>query len=303
MANTALSTADKKVLSPIDEVKSTLSILEPELKKVLPSNIKPAHFTRVLLTAIQNDKKLIDANVDKGSLYRAALKCAADGLVPDGREAALVSYKGRVNYLPMVGGILKKIRNSGELGSITAHIVHEHDKFIWRMGDDEMIIHEVPPLGQDRGKAIGAYAIATMKDGFKYREVMSEAEILLVRAASPGASFADSPWVKWPHEQWKKTVIKRMSKRMPMSTDMADVIDREDDEVDTDEAPTMSSAPTPQESSPKPKSRMHEAIDADVVPASTQSKNSSPATTTAPDVAEIVGEAQDESTLDTEVPI
>jgi recombination protein RecT len=156
------------------------------------------------------------------------MKAAQDGLLLDGREAGLSVYNDRqkggktVSYLPMVGGIMKKIRQSGEISSIRAHVVYEGDVFEYELGDEERILHR-PSLSAQGGKALAAYAIARFKDGDIQREVMSLAQIEKIRAKSTGIGKAC--WTNDWGEMAKKTVIRRLSKRLPSSNDLDRVLD------------------------------------------------------------------------------
>jgi phage RecT family recombinase len=109
-----------------------LDVLKPELAKVLPAHVSADKFMRVVMTAIAQTPALRDPAARR-SLLTSCVKCATDGLVPDGREAALVMFKTKdgpaIQYMPMVSGILKKVRNSGELLSISSNVVHEKDHF------------------------------------------------------------------------------------------------------------------------------------------------------------------------------
>lgn len=208
-------------------IKKSIDTMEGEFRNALPEHIPVERFKRVIMTAVGGNKDLI--NADKPSLFSAALKAAQDGLLPDGRDAALVPFKGIVQYMPMTAGILKKARNSGEIKSIAAHVVHENDRFEYRLGDDEAIVHEPLIIG-DRGAPIAVYAIATTKSGGIYREVMTVPEVEQVRAVSRMAN--GDPWKKWWGEMARKTVLRRLSKRLPMSTDLDDLIRRDDDLYD-----------------------------------------------------------------------
>ncbi|MGA4550623.1 recombinase RecT [Methylorubrum aminovorans] len=201
--------------------------MESEISAALPPHIPAERFIRVVITAVQGDPALLDA--DRKTLFEASMRAAQDGLLPDKREGALVIFKGRVQWMPMIGGILKKVRNSGELVSIGAHIAYENDRFAYVLGDEERIEHE-PKLDGDRGKPRAAYAIAKTKDGGIYREVMSLGEIEKVRKVSRAAT--NGPWVDWWEEMARKTVLRRLSKRLPMSTDLDDLIRRDDDLYD-----------------------------------------------------------------------
>jgi len=216
---TAITTA----ITPIESFRNTLTRMQPEFTAALPPQIPVEKFVRTVITVVQMNPSHLDA--DRRSLLGSCMKAAQDGLLLDGREAALVPFNGKggraVQYMPMIAGILKKIRNSGELASISANVVYQRDQFDYTLGDDERINHK-PFLGDDRGQPIAVYSIAKTKDGAIYREVMSVAEVNKVRAASRAANAG--PWVQWWDEMAKKTVIKRLAKRLPSSTDLDQVI-------------------------------------------------------------------------------
>uniref|UniRef100_UPI00195373C4 recombinase RecT n=1 Tax=Klebsiella aerogenes TaxID=548 RepID=UPI00195373C4 len=46
------------------------------------------------------------------------------GLLPDGREGAIVEFSGKAQWMPMIGGLRKKVRNSGEIATWEAHVVY-----------------------------------------------------------------------------------------------------------------------------------------------------------------------------------
>jgi len=220
-ATTSTSTA----ITPMDAMRGTLTKMNAEFKAALPPQIPVEKFIRTTLTAVQMNPGLLDG--DRRSLLGSCMKAAQDGLLCDGREAALVMFKNQVQYMPMVGGILKKMRNSGEIASISAHVVYSHDHFDYELGDDERITHK-PLLGGDRGKPIAVYAIAKTKDGAIYREVMSVTEVEKVRAVS--RSGGSGPWAQWWDEMARKTVIRRIAKRLPSSADV-DAVFEADNEV------------------------------------------------------------------------
>ncbi|HVK42705.1 MAG TPA: recombinase RecT [Phenylobacterium sp.] len=201
--------------------------MEKQFALALPDHVSPEKFVRVVMTAINTNPELQKA--DRQSVLAAAMKCAQDGLMPDGREAALVTYGNRASYLPMIAGVLTKVRRSGELETINAHVVYDKDVWSYTLGDEERIEHR-PYMEGDRGKAIAVYAIAKTKDGGIYREVMSVSEVEQVRNVS--RAKGNGPWVQWWGEMARKTVLRRLSKRLPMSTDLQQVFQRDDDHYD-----------------------------------------------------------------------
>lgn len=220
--------------NPVAVIRQNLTAMEPQFKAALPAHVTVEKFSRVAMTAIQSTPALI--NADRSSLFGAVVKLAQDGLLPDGREAALVMFGNKVQAMPMIAGVLKKIRQSGEVAKISAQVVYENDHFVVSYGFDEDVTHNPPPLDKPRGKAIGAYATAVLKDGSRLLEVMSLEEIEKVRNVSRAAK--SGPWVAWWGEMARKTVMRRLSKRLPMSTDLEDEVFSRDETLAQD-APAL----------------------------------------------------------------
>lgn len=217
----------EKPASPLAIIRRDLDKMSSQFEAALPKHIPLERFKRVVMTAIQQSPQLLDC--DPRSLWNSAMRAAQDGLLPDGRDGALVPFKGKVQWLPMVAGLRKKVRNSGELSTWEVHVVHEKDHFEFELGDEPFIKHK-PFFGGDPGKVIAAYSVATLKDGEKSREVMSVAEIERIRDMAPAGKSKDSPWNNHFEEMCRKTVARRHSKVLPMSTDLDDLL-RGDDEI------------------------------------------------------------------------
>ena len=208
----------------ITEVRQQLTVMGPELAKVLPDHVTPEKFERVTLTALQRSPDLLSC--DRKSLFEAVMSCAQDGLIPDGKEAALVKFKDRVAYMPMIGGILKKVRQSGELVTITSQVVHEADTFEYWIDDQGEHLKHCPEMLSEPGKPKAVYAMARTTDGGVYIEVLRISDVEKIRAASRGAN--GGPWAMWWSEMARKSAIRRLAKRLPMSTDLESVINRDD---------------------------------------------------------------------------
>ncbi len=202
----------------------------------LPPHIPVAKFKSVLTAAINRAPDLVKA--DRRSFFNSAVQCANDGLVPDGREAALVVYNNKVKteegekwlpfvqYLPMVAGIMKKVRNSGEIANWQVYAVHKNDEYKIVEGFDTTFeYHRF--LDGDPGPLKFVASLVTFKSGETSLEIMTVFEIEKVKARSKVKSDR-GPWATDYEEMCKKTVIKRHSKRLPMNTDALDVIRRDD---------------------------------------------------------------------------
>ena len=224
-----------------------------DFKSALPAHITPEKFQRTIMTAVQSNPDLLKA--DRASFVTSAMKAAQDGLLPDGREAAIVTFSTRkkgddgqwysvalAQYMPMAFGVRKKILQSGEISALETNVVYrrevEEGAFIFEAGTEATLRHR-PMLdlsNEDLAdeNIVAAYSVAVMKDGSKSFEVMRRAEINKVRQASQtgavGKTTRDGkpippkgPWVDWFGEMARKTVMRRHSKTLPMSGDILDV--------------------------------------------------------------------------------
>ncbi len=182
----------------------------------------------VLENAGKPNKSFLDC--DPRTIQRELLKCCADGLVPDGREAVILPYKKSANYQPMIHGIVKRLKELGSVNSITVELVHENDMFHVNLADQEDTKHEFDIFTKDRGDIVGAYAIFRGKDkSVMHREVMSRQELDKVRSASKSP---DSPaWANWEGEMFKKAVIRRGSKRITINNDQTRLMIERMDEM------------------------------------------------------------------------
>jgi recombination protein RecT len=219
---------ESRALAPFTALKTQLEERADQYAAALPSTIKPERFTRTVLTAVTQNPQLLECH--RGSLLLACMKCAQDGLVPDGREAALVIFrdktKGKVaQYLAMVGGVRKMVLQSGEVSVFEQHVVYDNDIFDVRFGSDAMIDHR-PYLKGERGAPVAVYSVAIMRDGYKSFEVMTVEDVDKVRDVS--RTRDTGPWKQWYEEMAKKTVAKRHAKMLPLSSERA--IPRDDDE-------------------------------------------------------------------------
>lgn len=239
-------------LSPLEEVKLNLTRMQGDFKMVLPPNIQPEKFMRVVITAIQNNPDLIAAN--RASLYNSCIKCAQDGLIPDGQEATLTVFKGMVVYMPMIRGILKKVRNSGELSTVDAQVVYSNDEYeSWLDEKGQHFKHKKMLI--NRGDPVLTYAYALTKDGGLYFEEVSEEQMEKIEGiAKTGVVWKGA----FRDEMKRKSALRRLSKRLPMSTDLQTIIERDDELYELPEGPSAPAKPT--------SSRLDNIVDAQTVP-------------------------------------
>lgn len=207
---------------------------QQKFKAMLPTDVPVDRFTNVIIRAVQENPDLMKPSTDKASLFLACQRAAQDGLIPDGKEGALVMYGQRVQWQPMIGGLRKNLARAGF--DLRTGTVYEHDEFDYELGDEPRITHKPPKLGQDRGKVIGFYAIATGPDGEKYRDVMSKADVDYVKSKAKSGNV----WSSWYNAMGEKTVGRRLVKQLPIVQEderLREMLKNDDENFDLDRQP------------------------------------------------------------------
>lgn len=220
----------KTQLKPIDNVRNALEKMKPQFMAALPKHITPDRMVRIAMTAIQNTPKLLEC--DQTSLFSAVMRSAQLGLEPDGvlGQAYLIPYGNKVQFIIGYKGLIDLARRSGDVTSIFAKEVCKNDHFEYQFGLVDVLEHK--PAEGERGEVTHFYAIAKFTNGGHHYDVMTVAEVEAIRNASQGYmsakkfnKLADSPWVKNFEEMGKKTVIRRISKYLPMSVQRAAAVE------------------------------------------------------------------------------
>lgn len=201
-------------IAPIEQIRHTLVSMRPRIEATLANGMEFERFARHVMLNIERNKRLLRA--DRNSLLNAISQASASGLVPDGREGALAVFKNQVTWMPMYQGLLKLVAETTDLKSFSANIVREDDQFdYWMDGSMEQIMHR-PKIGS-RSPIVAAYAVATNEQGGTFVEVVDFEELEKIRMISQTGSRDQGPWRDWYDEMAKKTAIRRLVKRMPMS--------------------------------------------------------------------------------------
>ena len=251
-------------LMTLDSFTKDLALHQRSFESVLPAHIPAKKFMRTVVGAVQNNPDILAA--DKQSILLSCQKAAQDGLILDGREAALVVYNTKVNnqwvkkaqYQPMIDGILKKARNSGEISMINAIVVKKNDPFKYNPAMDELPNHNPDWFG-DRGDMVGVYAFAHLKDGSKAVEIMSLAEVEQIRRVSKsGNDDNGNPkgiWKDWYDQKAKVACLKRLCRRLPSSADLEQVLDRDNADYEAQDETVIEEKDINIDKPPAPKER------------------------------------------------
>lgn len=240
---------------PIDLFKKQLELAAPTIMKMVPAHMSHDKFQAMVVTAVAYNTDLLECTT--ASLLRATAQAAELGLSlnPSLKEADILRVRnGKLNngqggyeaqMRPRFGGLMKLARQSGDIRKIESVIVYERDFFKEVRGTQERLdhepyspqskkqvirglwkIHSREPTEDEitteaektsRGFKTHVYCTWELTDGTKQFEVMTADDVERIRARSPAST--GGPWVTDEDEMWRKTVVRRASKYMPMSSE------------------------------------------------------------------------------------
>jgi recombination protein RecT len=200
------------------------------------------------------------------SLLGALMTMAQLGLEPGPLgEAYLVPFGEEVTFIPGYRGLIKLAWQSGQLRHIAAHVVYTNDVFDYSLGLEPTLVHR--PTRGERGKAIYAYACATLLNGGSEFVVLTVDEVDAIRRRSktPNKGPWDTDWAAMA----RKTAVRQLIRWLPLSTTVnravvaegtvrtdldPDAFDALDGEVvdDTDDAPAAAQLDKPRHADPAP---------------------------------------------------
>lgn len=216
-----------QMIARVDKQQTLKDLLDkaaPSIAAVLPKHLTIARLTKVVLSCVARKPELLACS--PMSLVKAVMQGAELGLEVGGLlgEAYLVPFKGEIVLIPGYRGLIKLARQSGEISSLEAHVVSANDAFELEYGLSPKLIHK-PFMTGDPGAVFATYSIARFKDGGHQADVMSLSDINAIRDRSQAAKAG--PWITDFNEMAKKTVVRRMCKYLPLSPELARVLEHE----------------------------------------------------------------------------
>ncbi len=187
------------------------------------------YFMECITQAFVKTKTLNDPTVDARSVVFAVLECAKLGLVPDGKQCAIVPYKGKAVFILGYQGVVDLAYQSGAVRSIWAENVYNAnkidddgkligDKFSYQRGSNPKIDHVPIDTNRNQEDITHTYAVAKLHNGDLVFEVLTREQVEKIRSVSPARS--DGPWVKWWDQMAKGKTVKRLDTYLPSTPNM-----------------------------------------------------------------------------------
>jgi recombination protein RecT len=220
----------------IRTVRTYLLAQQGQLEAALPTFMNPTRFLRAAFTEFSKTPSLYECSTR--SLLGALIQCAQLGLEPGVLgHVYLVPFKNRrkgtveVTVIPGYKGLLSLARRSGDISTIQAHPVYAGDLFRYAYGLEPLLEHvpsQDPMVSIVNGQRIErplthVYAVAKLKDGGAQYEVMTVAEVEAHRDRYVRVA-PDSAWSTNFIEMALKTVLRRLCRLLPASTELTRAI-------------------------------------------------------------------------------
>lgn len=197
------------------------------IRSSVPSAVNPTRLIRQAANLVLATPKLLECH--PGDLMGAIIECAEAGLelTKTMGEAYIVPHwsgKRQCQVPTLIVGWrgLSKLVRQGEVTEFYAHAVRERDEFDYCLGTENRITHrlDVRLSPKDRGPITHFYAVAKNKRGGVEFEVMHDAQVQAIKAASKSKDRSGNvfgPWVDHYEEMGRKTVMRRLAKRLPLT--------------------------------------------------------------------------------------
>lgn len=250
--NTEMSNQNTAVGNPVVErVRHWLQANQEQVITTLPAHVKPERFIRLLLTELTRNPALGKCN--PASVVEGVLQCARLGLYPGPAPVGrvhLVPYGKDCNLVIDYKGLIELARRSGEISSVRAEVIYEQEVVNGSFKESSGAhpdLHHIPLRFGDKGRAVGAYAVAFFKDGTADWEILNMTDIEKAKASSPTGKRGGGVWASHFEEMAKKTAIRRLCKRLPLAEELEDGL-----MADTDADPTIIDADTGNQASAAP---------------------------------------------------
>lgn len=202
-------------------------------------------WVRVVMSTVQNPaSKLRECeplSVIQACMYAAQLKLSVDPLLGEAwliprMNRKLSPARWQCNMQIGANGLRKLAMRSGRVkGAIKCEVIKEEDYFIYEEADGSPSITWRPNLKvPDRGKVIGAWAVANFIDGGRLVRVIDRNELDRAKKKSEAGRKDQGPWSTDYEAMCRKTVLSRLCRELPLDEDSARMVQRD---IESDATP------------------------------------------------------------------
>ncbi len=225
------STALQKQPSAAATLVNIITSRRDAFAQVAPKHFSVERLVKLAHASLSRTPKLAQCTPE--SVLIQLMRCAELGLEPnsplggihlvpfDNRKTGKTECQGIVDYRALVA----LARRSDQISAIAARVVYSRDQFECR--EDETGVHFTFVQAEgDRGEMVKVFAYARLKSGEVQFDQMAKSDVDKIRARSKASS--SGPWVTDYDAMAAKTVLRKLCKLLPLTTEAAAVIAEEE---------------------------------------------------------------------------
>ena len=148
-----MTTKQENQLAVVGTIEKRVKASESLLERM---GITPEQYERVVLNALIRNPQLADC--DRTSMDIAVADCIQAGLLPDGRQAAIVPFRPKnapaalATVIPMIEGRLMLARRATPGLALRVRVVYEEDEWDYSEGLHVTLKHKPNPTGGQAGR-------------------------------------------------------------------------------------------------------------------------------------------------------
>lgn len=223
--------ANSKELVLKDTHEKLLALLKSK-QDAMPKDFNQTRFLQNCMTVLQDTKDI--EKCQPLSVARTLLKGAFLGLDFFQRECYAIPYGNSLQFQTDYKGETKMAKKYSirPIKDIYAKVVREGDFFEEQINEGQQVVN-FKPQPFNNGKIIGAFAVVLYQDGGMEYEAMSTEQIEDIRN-----NFSKMKnglmWTKTPEEAYKKTVLRRLTKKIEKDFESAEQMKTYDESSDMD---------------------------------------------------------------------
>jgi recombination protein RecT len=209
-------------------IRTVLEMYRGEISRLLSNPGNAERVVSIYTNVIRRNLKLMECQTE--TIIGAVMRATILGLDPNPElgECYFIPRKNNkrggimeCNFEIGYKGYISMASNTEEISSVSARVVRDNDTFHYEYGLEEKCIHIPNGKSKHKGKLTHCYCIWIFRNGGRYFEVIDEDEILAIKNKSQAKDSEFSPWniEEWIPDMWRKSVIKKSRKYIPLSSE------------------------------------------------------------------------------------
>lgn len=214
----------------LQTMKNVIEKYSTQIQALIPKHVTGERIVNIALTALTRNPDLLEC--DPRTVLAGIIQASILGLELHSplHHASLVKFwnlKASINEAQLMieyAGLIELVSRGGETSYVEAQAVYQNDEIDVVYGDNPHLIHR-PQIRASRGKLIGAYAYAKLRDGSTKFHYMTDEEIQKRRNFSKAKD--SGPWKTWEEEMYAKTPLRHLCKQLRKTTELSMALEHE----------------------------------------------------------------------------